>query len=76
MNGKTRRKTMNEYHKVVTRITDRRNSIVYAGIVFADERPKNTCLETRAADIYEDFFDTKEEAELFIRTQKREMYVK
>ena len=64
---------MKEYHKVVTRFTGRRNSIVYAGVVYADERPKSTCLEKRGADIYEDFFDTKGEAELFVRTQKYEM---
>lgn len=64
---------MKEYHKVVTRITDRRCSIVYAGVVYADERPESTCIEKRNADIYEDFFDTKGEAKLFIRTQKYEM---
>lgn len=67
---------MNEYHKVVTRITARRASIVYAGIVYADELPKSTCFEKRGADIYEDFFDTKGEAELFVRTQRREMMLK
>lgn len=62
---------MATFHKVVTRITDRRNTIVYAGEVQADKRPKNTCKETSRADIYEDYFETKEEAQLFIRTQKK-----
>ena len=66
---------MREFHKVVTRITDNRNHIAYAGTVTAEERPDNTCLETSAADIYEDFFDTKEEAKLFVRTQKSEMAI-
>ena len=61
---------MNIFHKVVTRITDRRNTIVYAGEVCDEHRPENTCNETPHADIYEDFFDTYEEAKLFIRTQK------
>lgn len=65
--------TMATFHKVVTRITDRRNTIVYAGEVQADKRPKNTCEETRMADIYEDYFDTYEEAQLFIRTQKKDL---
>lgn len=64
---------MATFHKVVTRITDRRNTIVYAGEVQADKRPKNTCEETLTADIYEDYFDTYEEAQLFIRTQKKDL---
>lgn len=66
---------MKEFHKVVTRITSKRNYIAYAGTVTAEEKPKNTCLVTRTADIWEDFFDTKEEAELFVRTQKAEMAI-
>lgn len=61
------------FHKVVTRITDRKNTIVYAGEVEADKRPENTCEETRNADIFEDYFDTREEAHLFVRTQRKEM---
>lgn len=64
---------MNVYHKVVTRITAKRDYIAYAGTVTAEGKPENTCLVTRTADIWEDFFDTKEEAELFVRTQKAEM---
>jgi hypothetical protein len=64
---------MATFHKVVTRITDRRNTIVYGGTVEADERPQNTCEETGRADIYEDFFDTYKEAQLFIRTQRKEL---
>lgn len=62
---------MATFYKVVTRITDRRASINYAGEVEAEKRPQNTCTETCIADVYEDFFLTKEEAELFIRTQRR-----
>lgn len=61
------------FHRVVTRISDRRNTIVYGGTVKADERPKNTVEETWHADIYEDFFDTYEEAQLFIRTQEKDL---
>lgn len=64
---------MKEYHKVVTRISDRRNTIVYAGKVEAEERPQNTMEETRSADIYEDYFDSYEEAQLFIRTNKKDL---
>lgn len=61
---------MKTYYKVVTKITDRRNSIYLDGEVEAEERPRNTCVETPLCDIYEDYFDTHEEAELFVRTQK------
>ena len=64
---------MATFYKVVTRITDRKNSIFYAGEVQADQRPKNTWGETSQADIYEDYFETYEEAQLFIRTQKKDM---
>lgn|GEM_PF-5008784 len=64
---------MATFYKVVTRITDRKNSIFYAGEVQADQRPENTWEETRQADIYEDYFETYEEAQLFIRTQKKDM---
>ncbi len=64
---------MATFHKVVTRITDRRNTIVYAGEVQADKQPENTCEETKTADIYSDYFDTYEEAQLFIRTQKKDL---
>ena len=60
-------------HKVVTRITDRKNTITYAGEVNVTERPENTCNETSRADIYEDYFETKEEAQLFIRTQRKSL---
>jgi len=66
---------MKEFHKVVTRITSKKDYIAYAGTVTAEEKPENTCLETRTADIYEDFFDTEEEAKLFVRTQKLEMAI-
>lgn len=59
------------FHKVVTRITDRKNSIIYAGTINAETRPENTCEETFKADTYNDFFDTEEEAFLFIRTQRQ-----
>ena len=61
------------FHKVVTRITDRKSSITYAGEFSANKRPENTCKETWIADIYEDYFDTKEEAQLFIRTQRKSL---
>lgn len=61
------------FYKVVTRITDRKNTITYAGEVQATERPENTCNETPRADIYEDYFETKEEAQLFIRTQRKSL---
>lgn len=64
---------MATFHKVVTRITDRRNTIVYAGEVQAEKRPENTSKETRQADIYEDYFDSYDEAQLFIRTQKKDL---
>jgi len=64
---------MNTYHKVVTRITERRNTIKYAGEIIADYIPECTYTETITADIYEDYFYTKEEAMLFIRTQKKDL---
>lgn len=64
---------MATFHKVVTRITGHRNTIVYAGEVHADQRPENTCEDTPLADIYEDYFETYEEAQLFIRTQKKDL---
>ena len=62
---------MATFHKVVTRITFRRNTIVYAGEVQADKRPENTCVETEMADFYYDFFETYDEAQLFIRSQRK-----
>lgn len=59
------------FHKVVTLITDRKNTITYVGEVNVTERPENTCNETSLADIYEDYFESKEEAQLFIRTQRK-----
>lgn len=64
---------MATFHKVVTRITDRRDYIIYAGEVESDKRPQSTFESTKRADNYEDFFDTKEEADLFIRTQRNEL---
>lgn len=64
---------MAKFHKVVTRVTDRRCSITYAGEVEAEIRPECKCTETFRVDIYEDFFNTREEAELFIRTQSRQL---
>lgn len=57
---------MNTYYKVVTNIFGRRRTIIYEGAVKADERPKNTCEETWLVDIYEDYFDTEEEALQFV----------
>jgi len=62
---------MKTYYKVITRITDRRSSIVFGGEVKCEERPENTCTETAIADIYEDFFESRGEADLFIRTQRQ-----
>lgn len=64
---------MNTYHKVITRITDRRNTIFYAGEVEAETLPESTSTESPKADIYEDYFYTYEEAQLFIRTQKKDL---
>lgn len=61
----------NTYHKVVTRISMRSNSIFYCGEVYAEEKPKNTCEEKPLMDIYTDYFDTQEEAEEFVRTQSK-----
>lgn len=62
--------TMNTYYKVVTHIFGRRSTIIYEGAVKADERPKNTCEETWLVDIYEDFFDTEEEALQFVEDNR------
>lgn len=64
---------MNTYYRVVTRITDKKSTICITGKVYADERPENTCTETSRADIYEDYFCSKGEAELFVRSQKSEI---
>lgn len=61
---------MNTYHKVTTRVTDRRCTIVYSGEVQAETCPHCTFKASAKQDIYEDYFLTKEEAELFIRTQR------
>ena len=61
---------MNTYYKVVTRIFERRSTIIYEGAVKADERPKTTCEETWLVDIYEDFFDTEEEALQFVEDNR------
>lgn len=61
---------MKTYYKVVTHIFGRRATIIYEGAVKADERPKNTCEETWLVDIYEDFFDTEEEARQFVEDNR------
>lgn len=67
---------MAQFHKVTTRITDRRATMVYSGVVELTEyvdyvgHPDGTFVSTPRADIYEDFFLTKDEAMLFIRTNK------
>lgn len=61
---------MNTYYKVVTNIFGRRSTIIYEGAVKADERPKNTCEETWLVDIYEDYFDTEEEALQFVEDSR------
>lgn len=61
---------MNTYYKVVTHIFGRRSTIIYEGAVKADERPRNTCEETWLVDIYEDFFDTEEEALQFVEDNR------
>ena len=63
--------TMATFHKVVTRITDRKNTITYAGTIDAEKRPENTFEETFKVDIYNDYFDTEKAAFLFIRTQSQ-----
>lgn len=68
---------MGKFHRVTTRITDRRSTMVYSGVVELTEyvdyigHPAGTFEWTPKADIYEDFFLTKEEAELFIRTNRK-----
>lgn len=62
---------MATFHKVVTRITDRKSTITYAGTIDAEKRPENTCEETFKADIYNDYFDTEKAALSFIRTQRQ-----
>lgn len=61
---------MKTYYKVITSITDTSCRIYFDGEVVAEECPVNTCVETPLCDIYADYFDTPEEAKLFIRTQK------
>ncbi len=65
-------KIMQTYHKVITIITDRKNIIKYAG---TEERENNIGTQEYGMyeDVYVDYFDTKEEAELFIRTQKKDL---
>lgn len=60
---------MKEFHKVTTRITDTKSTITYSGVVEAEELPQTTSFESARVDIYEDFFNTEEEARMFIRTQ-------
>lgn len=62
---------MKTYYKVETRITDRSARIFHAGEVQAEHRPQNTAVASAHVDIYEDFFCTFEEADSFVRTQRR-----
>ena len=62
---------MNTYHVVVTKITDRRNTMRYGGIVKADTLPPCEFTSTAKADTYVDYFESKEEADLFIRTNRQ-----
>ena len=61
---------MNTYYKVVTHIFGRRSTIIYEGAVKAEERPRNTCEETWLVDIYEDYFDSEEEAKRFMEDNR------
>ena len=61
---------MKTYYKVVTNIFGNRSSIIYEGRVKADVRPRNTCEETWLVDIYEDYFDTEEEAKQFMEDNR------
>lgn len=62
---------MKTFYKVETRITDRAARIFHAGEVVAESRPQNTAVSSSHVDVYEDFFCTFEEADQFVRTQRR-----
>lgn len=61
---------MNTYYKVVTHIFGRTRTIIYEGAVKTEERPRNTCEETWLVDIYEDYFNTEEEALQFVEDNR------
>lgn len=58
------------YYKVVSTITSRKSTIIYAGEVQAYEKPQNKFRSTPLADIYEDYFDTEREAIEFVEKQR------
>lgn len=58
---------MKTCYYVKTRIDDRGPSVIEAGAVDVKELPEGRCSSTDYEDIYTDWFETREEAEDFVR---------
>lgn len=58
---------MNTYYPVLTRVFDDMSAEVkILEPVQSYERPENSVVSMKTADVYTDYFDTREEAEAFM----------
>ena len=66
---------MATFYKVITKVTRRKAFVSYGGEVESQTQPSNTFKSLPMYDIYEDYFDTKEDADNFISQNTTKMIV-
>lgn len=63
---------MKTYHKVILTIKGlKHNTVKYAGIVYSEKLPEETFEETKTADIYTEYYESKAEAMWEIRMMRK-----
>ena len=62
---------MKTYHLVKTIIRDTHSIIRYEGVVESEEKPTNKFASSPKEDVYEDYFDTEEDALKFVRENRK-----
>lgn len=61
-----------KFYKVTSRYYDDGRCTVNLTTVYADEKPQDTSEELKRCDLYNDYFEDKQEAEIFANTVKEQ----